>query len=524
MKRVVKIITLLVLSYLVQPAYPLGLPENVLVVRNANSPVSMSVASYYVAARSIPAGNLVTINTVDSSLSPANEFISPANYDAQIELPIKNFMATNNLTNKIQYIVLTKGVPFKLSANPEPGPTGRSVDSRLAGIDLVDPDVVTFVDENQTPIAKVTINKYWRSPKPFTHAEFGGYLVIRLDGYTEADAKALVDRAIAVPLTPYKLLLDSDFSKGYSDASIQPKWLYLPDGTFDPSYELHYNDYNSDMVRCSQVLAGAPQMSIQLDQTTTFVSDTDLTGYVSWGSNDGSWGNNPSSPSVQVYHNLTFGPRSIVETGVSSSGRSMFRDLSTTQGTQSQIQDLIEQGAAGAKGYMAEPYLDAIASPTALFDLYFSGRNLAESYYGASRFVKWQDIVLGDPLCHLDGTIAANVAAAQALANGTLVSLSNQIVSAGTDDYKDRFYIEDSGRTSGIMVYIGAEFPGIDRNSIVSVRGILGEIDGERAILKPSIVGISATLGASPMRTMSAPSSTTKPTMKLRGQPLATPP
>ena len=27
------------------------------------------------------------------------------------------------------------------------------------------------------------------------------------------------------------------------------------------------------------------------------------------------------------------------------------------------------------------------------------GRNLAESFYAASRFLKWKDVVIGDPLC-----------------------------------------------------------------------------------------------------------------------------
>lgn len=255
----------------------------------------------------------------------------------------------------------------------------------------------------------------------------------------------------------------------------------------------------------------APQLAVLIDQSTAFVGSPDaLTGYNSWGSNDLLY-------SPATYHSLTFGPRSIVETAVSTSGRSMFPE---TTG-QSQIQDLITQGAAGAKGYVAEPYLDAIASPTVLFDFYFSGRNLAESYYAASRFVRWQDVVLGDPLCHLDGTAAATVAAAKALPNGTLVSLDNMTVSAGTDDFKDRFYIQDSGRESGIMVYIGVEFPGITRNSTVSARGILGEVNGERAILNPSIVGTNSTLGASPMRSLSTSSSTIKPAPTIRARPLA---
>jgi hypothetical protein len=52
------------------------------------------------------------------------------------------------------------------------------------------------------------------------------------------------------------------------------------------------------------------------------------------------------------------------------------------------------------KGYTNEPLLQAIASPSIVADRYFiSGMSLAESFYAASRFVGWEDIVIGDPLC-----------------------------------------------------------------------------------------------------------------------------
>jgi hypothetical protein len=34
------------------------------------------------------------------------------------------------------------------------------------------------------------------STEPFSHAKFGGYLVTRLDGYTQADAEALTTRSL----------------------------------------------------------------------------------------------------------------------------------------------------------------------------------------------------------------------------------------------------------------------------------------------------------------------------------------
>jgi hypothetical protein len=51
------------------------------------------------------------------------------------------------------------------------------------------------------------------------------------------------------------------------------------------------------------------------------------------------------------------------------------------------------------KGYTDEPLLQAIASPSVTVARYTSGFTLAESFYAASRFVGWEDVVIGDPLC-----------------------------------------------------------------------------------------------------------------------------
>jgi len=370
-----------------------GGPQNVLVVQNSNSPVSMRIAAYYVAARNIPAGNLVTISTADSSLSSAKELITYANYQSQIETPVKNYLAANGLTDTIQYIVLTKGIPHRILDNvPGTLTGGHSVDSLLAVIDMVNPVIIDLVESSGQLAARTYANRYWRSKQPFSHSEYGGYLVTRLDGYTEEDAKALVDRAVAASSFPLHVLLDARSSPAPELVAQQPESLLLPGGVLNEEYELTYAAYDADMVRASQVISNKPFLSTTIDQTSTFLGSANpLTCYVSWGSNAGSY------YSAETYHSLTFAARAIAETAVSSSGRTFL----PTTGGQSLIADLISQGAAGAKCYVSEPYLDAIASPTVLLETYTSGRNLAESFYAASRFIGWKDVVLGDPLCAL---------------------------------------------------------------------------------------------------------------------------
>ncbi len=94
-------------------------------------------------------------------------------------------------------------------------------------------------------------------------------------------------------------------------------------------------------------------------------------------------------------HN-TWVPGGLAETCVSTGGRSF--NYGATYG-QSLIADLIRDGVTGVKGYVYEPYLSAISHADVLFPDYYSGANLAESYYAGSQFASWMGVMVGDPKC-----------------------------------------------------------------------------------------------------------------------------
>jgi len=88
-------------------------------------------------------------------------------------------------------------------------------------------------------------------------------------------------------------------------------------------------------------------------------------------------------------------PGALAETYVSTGGRSFA--YGTGYG-QSLVADLVRDGAAGTKGYVFEPYLNAVAHPDLLFDRLTDGYTLGESYSIASEIhLGWMDIILGDP-------------------------------------------------------------------------------------------------------------------------------
>jgi uncharacterized protein (TIGR03790 family) len=317
-------------------------PSNVLIVVNSAVPESVQLGKYYASKRSIEPRFICRVTCTDK------EVIPDADFDKDIRKPIKAFIKDRKLADTIDYIVLARGIPIKTVGH-------WSVDSVLTCLDNED-----IVDCHPNP--------YYESTEPFSHSKFGIYLVTRLDGMTFEDAKALVDRSLA--------------------AKPQGTILIDVDPAFDgaPAYKI----VNDGMREAGRLLKERG-INVLLNETKEFVVREDLMGYFSWGSHDGEY-------TDDKFKNLKFLPGSIAETAVSTSAWTLTakREL---QGKRSYVVDLIANGATGVKGYVYEPYVLAIASASILFDRYTSGRNLAESFYAASRFVHWRDLVIGDPLC-----------------------------------------------------------------------------------------------------------------------------
>ena len=380
-------------------------PAEVLVVYNADSPTSTAIAKDYQTRRGVKKS--VAIHCPDSALSSDNETISLADYTIAIATPVHAYLAKDTAIN---FIVLTKGVPIRINGGitgshdenlPASAPLNASVDSYLAAIDYPNnggpkglPAAVNISIHGSGASGFGWLNRYWNATVPFTHAAFGGYLVTRLDGYTQADAEALVTRAIAAETSTAgsgKVLLDVQPDFGIdTDVAGQP----LPvTGTITD--ESSYGSWNADLVKAGGALATL-KIPVELDKNEAFIGDqANLLGYFSWGSNDPKY-------SDKAYQSLRFAPGSIGDTAVSTSARTFL----PTTGGQSLITDLIAHGITGVKGYTDEPLLQAIASPSVTMDRYTSGFTLAESLYAASRFVGWTDIVIGDPLCRSSALMA----------------------------------------------------------------------------------------------------------------------
>ncbi len=367
--------------------------DEVLLLVNRNSPVSQNIAGDYARQRNIK--NVLSLQCQDSALSTENETITLADYARFIEKPVREYLATH--TN-IDFIVLTKGIPIRItgaamgscdehSREPAAVRGHPSVDSSLAALDYADlPGTMKIDITGSGAIGCAFSNRYWNASEPFSHAKFGGYLVTRLDGYTEADARKLVSQALAAEhgLTNGSILFDVQPIFGLGDKATQP----APITGNIILRESPWSEYNADMRHAHELLTSRGILG-ELDLSPAFIGNrSNLLGYFSWGSNDARYSSN-------AYQTLFFAPGSLGDTAVSTSARTFL----PTTGGQSLLVDLIAHGLTCGKGYVDEPLLQANASPTIVLDRYTSGYTMAESFYAASHFVGWEDVIVGDPLC-----------------------------------------------------------------------------------------------------------------------------
>jgi len=353
--------------------------DNVLLVVNSNSPQSIQIADRYATVRRVPERNIVRIKTT------IEEQISRTDYASTIEAPIAAWLSRQRLQDQILYLVVTKGVPLRVDGSGGQSGTVASVDAELT---------LLYRKMTGAPVAVAgrLDNPYFLGAKPVAQARHFSrdtsdlYLVTRLDGFTVDDVLKLIERG-ANPVREGGIVLDQKANVADRGGDF---WLAE----------------TAERLTAMQLGARA-----QLETTRAIaVSTGPVLGYFSWGSND------PANQRRDM--GLTFANGAIGGMFVSTDGRT-FREPSaawrpavagSTTGGQSLVGDLIREGITGVSGHVAEPYLDAIVRPQILFPAYFSGFNLAESFYLAMPNLSWQDIVIGDPLCSPFGTGPAGAA------------------------------------------------------------------------------------------------------------------
>lgn len=337
-------------------------PEQVLVIVNRASPAAVEIARYYTAKRAIPAKNVCTVEVqIDDDLPRPH-------LESKIEAPVTECLKRGGLVESVLYLV-SVGLPLRVIGKGGQGGDLASIDSELT--------LLYSKIQGKTYASNGWIaNPFFRQKDaPFAHPRFPIYLVTRLDTYDKATSKKLVDRCLAAANRgQFVIDLRSDDDQTGNDwlrnaAILLPKDRVL----FDSS---------------PRVITGARQ----------------VIAYASWGSND--------LNRKQRMLNFEWLPGAIVSEFVSSNGRTLQRPPATwalgnwndqktwfAGSPQSLAADYLDEGASGASGHVAEPFLSTTPRPELLLPAYYYGRNLAESYWLSIPVLSWMNIVIGDPLC-----------------------------------------------------------------------------------------------------------------------------
>jgi uncharacterized protein (TIGR03790 family) len=343
-------------------------PDQVLVVINRRSADSRALGQYYIEKRHIPAGNICTIDTDPEESTGRDQ------YNKEIEAPIAACLKLHGMEERILYIVLMRGVPLKMwatSGDSTLQSDGASVDSELTLL-------YARMKGTTTPLPGYINNPFFRQrDTPFRHPTFPIYLVTRIDGWSLADAKALIDRSLAARNTG-KFVIDLRAD----EATPGNQWL-----------------------RGAALLL--PKDRVVIDESATILQNVQgVIGYASWGSND-------KDRKQRIVHMQWF-PGAIAVEFVSTNARTMKQPPANwTIGPwgdrakwfegapQTLLTDYLHDGASGGAGSAFEPFLEFCPRPDFVLPAYYSGRNLAESFYMGIPAVSWMTVVIGDPLMRL---------------------------------------------------------------------------------------------------------------------------
>jgi uncharacterized protein (TIGR03790 family) len=339
---------------------------NILLVVNDNSQLSRNIGEFYAGRRAIPPKNICHIRT------EAKEEIPRTQYDREIAAPVERCLVRNQLTEQILYIVTTGGVPLRITGV-------LAIDGDISAVDSELTLLYTDRKAGHPHELKGGLPNplFGRRNAKFAHPEFPIYLVTRLAAYDLDGVKSSIDACMR--------------------ATNRGKFVI----------DLHSagNEEGDSWLREAAKLLPADR--VVFDESTKVLYDqTDVIGYASWGSND----KNRHRRFVG-FHWLA---GSIATEFVSTNGRSFLRppekwtisdwnspQLFFANSPQTMTADYLLEGATAATGHVTEPYLAMTPHPELLLPAYYSGRNLAESFYLSIRWLSWQNIVIGDPLCSL---------------------------------------------------------------------------------------------------------------------------
>jgi uncharacterized protein (TIGR03790 family) len=315
---------------------------NTVVLINQNSANSRELGNYYCERRQVPPENVLRINWPGGNLS-----WSSGDFQTNLLSPLLNMLAERQLTNQVDYVVLSMDIPFQTFK----GTKGNSTTAALF-YGLKDDGGTNWTD---------LLNSYYASEQVFRQARPASapgysFLTAMLTADSLARAKALVDQGVA------------------SDGTWPAQPVMLAKSS-DPARNLRYHLFDNAIFN-SQLLQRPALLRVNSDspagQTNLFGYETGLSTF-------------SVSPAAFV-------------PGAMADSLSSFGGLIFGTNSQTPLLAFTQAGATGSYGTVVEPSANSQKFPNAQ-NYFYQGRgfSLAECYY-QSLYAPYQGLIVGEPL------------------------------------------------------------------------------------------------------------------------------
>lgn len=358
--------------------------KDVLVIYNSTDEESKNLALTYKSARSLPDSRLLGLEL------PNVRDISRKEYDDLIVAPLRDYMdemgwwtRTRNqenllmpTANRIQAIVLMRGVPLRILPGPKPAtePGKSTPGDPISPRDEASVDSELAMSGIETPPAKgILKNTFYSSEVNFSKANFPFmFLTARIDAPTYAICKRMITDAVETERTGL-------WGRAYVDIANK-----FPEGD-----EWMEQIVNQNLNRGIPTLVD--RFNDTLPKNFPMMETAIYYGWYDW---------NVSGP----FRNTRF----LFRPGAIAVHLHSFSAQQLTDGNKNWCAPLLMRGATATVGNVYEPYLHLTHHFSIMHDRLLRGWSLAEAAWASMPVTSWQGVVLGDPLyrpfLRLDGT------------------------------------------------------------------------------------------------------------------------
>lgn len=377
------------LSTATTPALAGGGPESVLLVVNANSESSKTIANHYIEWRKIPATHVLYLDWKGSlGLVSGDEFRDG------ILMPIFKALDDRHLTSQIDYIVYSSDFPWKIDLQPifphQKFPPPFDAAASLTGATFLSP----FIMSNNPALVMPMINWYVPGPIGPNQAECTQLTSVPSRGFRsrylwDPEGKKTDDKTKG---QRYLLCTTLGITRGRGN-TVDEVLSYLrrsvasdgtrPKGTI---YFMWNKDVRSSVRdKCFAAMAAdinALGVRAKVQQGRVPDGAKDVTGMMVG-----------TSDFDLAKSGIVIRPGAICEHLTSAGG------IMAAGTFQTPLSEFLRHGAAGASGTVVEPRAIQAKFPLPSLQLHYArGCSLAEAFY-QSTAGPYQLLIVGDPLC-----------------------------------------------------------------------------------------------------------------------------